>query len=422
MSRTGEPDATAAAPRLQHRLRRMTGRSTTEAHRASTPLELLFDLTFVVGFGQIADQTARVVSEGHVLAALGGFAFGMFAVCWAWVNFSWFSSAFDTDDWFFRIATMVQMVGVLILALGLPAMFTSVANGTGIDNSVMVAGYVVMRVAMIAQWLRAAHQDPTRRRSALTYAVAIAAAQVGWVGLLFVRSNLVLVPVAVVVFAIEALGPVFAEKKDGGTPWHAQHIAERYGLLAIIALGEGVVGTIASVSAVVQHQGWSSEAILIVVAGTGLTFGLWWIYFIGPSAEVLSVHRERAIPWAYLHIPLFAAITAVGAGLHLAALVIEHDSTTGSVGAVLIVAIAVLVFIFMILAIYSYLLRAIDPFHILLLAAALLVLGVAVTLAAADVSTGICLVVITLAPIAVVVGYEAFGYRHEEAALAKLRD
>jgi low temperature requirement protein LtrA len=381
----------------------MTGRSIDEPHRASTPLELLFDLTFVVGFGQVAAQTARLLAQGHALPAVEGFSFGMLAVCWAWVNFSWFSSAFDTDDWFFRITTMVQMIGVLVFALGLPAMFTSLARGTGIDNSVMVAGYVVMRAAMVAQWLRAAQQDPSRRRIAVSYAVTIAIAQLGWVGLLFVHSLPIQIPVIVVVFAIDGLGPVFAERKDGGTPWHAHHIAERYGLLTIIALGEGVVGTIASVSAVVQRAGWSSEAILIVAAGTGLTFGLWWIYFTVPSAEVLHRHRERAFAWGYLHIPLFAAITAVGAGLQVAALVIEHRSSIGSVAAVAIVAVAVLLFVLTLFAIYTYLMRAVDVFHIVLFGCVLILLGLGVALASLGLSMGVCLVVVTLAPIAVVV-------------------
>jgi low temperature requirement protein LtrA len=398
----------------------MTGRDTDEPHRASTPLELLFDLTFVVGFGQIAFQTARLVADGHPFPALVGFLFGMLAVCWAWVNFTWFSSAFDTDDWFFRVTTMIQMVGVLVLSLGLPALFTSLEHGTGIDNTVMVAGYVVMRIAMVAQWLRAAAQDPSKRGIALLYAVITVIAQLGWVGLLFLHSLAVLVPVIVVVFAIEALAPVFAERKDGGTPWHAHHLAERYGLLAIIALGEGVVGTIASVSAVVQRAGWSSEAVLIVAAGTGLTFGLWWIYFTAPSAEVLHRHRERALGWGYLHIPLFASITGVGAGLQVAALVIEGLSKIGSVGAVSIVAGAVLIFVLALFATYTYLVRAADAFHGLLLVIVLALLAVAITLASVGVSMGVCLAVVTLAPIAVVVGYETVGYRHDEAVLARV--
>ena len=81
---------------------------------------------------------------------------------------------------------------------------------------------------------------------------------------------------------------MIAERHKGGTPWHAHHIAERYGLLVIITLGEGVIGTVASLSAVVNEYGWNLDAVLVAVAGIGLTFGLWWTYFILPSAEVLE--------------------------------------------------------------------------------------------------------------------------------------
>ena len=78
------------------------------------------------------------------------------------MNYSWFASAYDTDDWAFRVATMVQMVGVIILALGLPQVFHSIDADTIIDNSGTVAGYVVMRLSMIFLWLRAARQDQPR--------------------------------------------------------------------------------------------------------------------------------------------------------------------------------------------------------------------------------------------------------------------
>ena len=65
---------------------------------------------------------------------------------WAWIQYTWWASAYDEDDWVCRVATMVQMVGVIILALGLPDMFASIDHGETLDNGVMVAGYVVMRV------------------------------------------------------------------------------------------------------------------------------------------------------------------------------------------------------------------------------------------------------------------------------------
>src|SRR6266852_5834283 len=165
----------------RHHLRRMTGRDPHEANRAATPLELLFDLTFATSFGLAASEVAAVLAEGHFIAGLVGFGFASFAICWAWINFSWFSSAYDTDDWLFRIVTMVQMVGVLVLAAGVPRMFASIEHSGRLDNSVMVLGYVIMRVALVFQWLRAAKDDPARRRVCLTYAATISIAQVGWV-------------------------------------------------------------------------------------------------------------------------------------------------------------------------------------------------------------------------------------------------
>src|SRR6185295_15187040 len=166
---------------LRHGSRRMGGRNPHEAHRVATPLELLFDLTFATSFSLAASQLADGLAAGHFMAALLGFSFASFAICWAWINFSWFSSAYDTDDWIFRIVTMVQMIGVLILAIGLPNVFASIERGEYIDNSVMVLGYVVMRLALVFQWLRAATQDPSHRRACFAYATAVAIAQVGWV-------------------------------------------------------------------------------------------------------------------------------------------------------------------------------------------------------------------------------------------------
>jgi low temperature requirement protein LtrA len=409
---------------LAHRLTRMTGRNPRESHRASTPLELLFDLTFVVAFGAASDGLSHYLAAGHIGAAIGGFIFTMFATCWAWINFSWFASAYDTDDWFYRITTMVQMIGVLVLALGAPAVFSSLDEGVQLDNHVAVAGYVIMRVAMVAQWLRVAQQDPLRRRTALTYVLFITIAQIGWV--LFAVLNLPLplfLAFAPLLYVVELMGPIVAERKvggdAGGTPWHPHHIAERYGLLAIIALGEGILGTIASVSALVQHQGWSPEAVSVVIAGVGLTFGLWWTYFILPSGEVLSRHRARAFPWGYAHIFVYISITAVGAGLHLAAYVIEGQSKIGVVGTVVAVAVPALVYAFALYGIYTFLVQRVDPLHIGLLAGTVLVVAFAIWLAFSGASLGVCLLVLTLGPAVTVVGYETLGHRHAAAVLEK---
>lgn len=402
-----------------HRVRTMTGRDPHEQHRVATPLELLFDLTFVVAFGIAASQFAHLLAGGHVAAGLAAFSFAMFAVCWAWINFSWFASAYDTDDWIYRLTTMLQMVGVIVLALGLPQMYASIEHGGHVDNTVVVAGYVVMRVAMVAQWLRAARQDPLRRRACLTYAWWITVAQIGWIAAIFVHTSVAVTALIVVgLVLVEMMGPVLAEFGRGGTPWHAHHIVERYGLFTIIALGEGVVGTVASLSAVVDAQGWSFDAVFVAVAGIGLTFGMWWTYFVLPQADILHVRRERSFWFGYLHIVVFTAIVATGAGLHAAAYYIEHHSTLGSAATVLTVVIPVGVYVAMIYVLYALMTRTVVLFHLLLMTVTAAVLGSAVLLAALGVSMANCLLVVTLAPAVPVLGYELRGYRHAAAAAA----
>jgi low temperature requirement protein LtrA len=408
------------AEALHHHSRQMHGRDPHEVNRVATPLELLFDLTFVTAFGLAASHFAHALAEGHYAAALFGFGFASFSICWAWINFSWFASAYDTDDWLFRVITMVQMIGVLVLAIGLPRMFASIEHGEHLDNSVMVLGYVIMRVAMVYQWLRAARQDPARRRACLTYAIAISIAQLGWAVLIFVDFSLSVTFILICALALtELAGPILAEHKDGGTPWHAHHIAERYSLFAIIALGEGVVGTVATLSAVIEDQGWTTDAALVCIAGTGLTFGMWWVYYLLPSAQILEAHRNRSFVWGYGQIMIVASIVATGAGLHVAAYFIANKTQIGPLATVLSVTIPVSVFLGSIYALYSYLLDRFDPFHAWLLIGTAAVAALAVIAALAGTDMAVCLVILMLAPAVTVVGYEMLGHRHQAEALAQ---
>jgi low temperature requirement protein LtrA len=407
---------------LHHRPRRMIGRDPQQSHRAATPLELLYDLTFVVAFSQAGAQAAHLLELGHFAAAIGGFSIAVFAVTWAWINYSWLASAFDNDDVFFRIATFVQMVGVIILALGLPPLFHSIDEGHHLDNVLAVTGYVIMRVAAIALWLRAARHDPAHRRTALTYAALVGLVQVGWVVLIFVDPPLAVAMALFSALAIaEMLVPVVAERRGGSTPWHPHHIAERYGLLTIITLGEVILGTVLSVSAVVEAEGWSIGAGVVAFGGTALAFGMWWIYYMMPSGEVLALRRERSFPWGYGHIVLFAGVAGTGAGLHVAATAMRHDAHIDAVAALLTIVIPVGFFILALFTLYAVLLRQLDPFHLLLFAGSVLVLIAAVIAVAAGASLSVGIGIVALAPVVVIVGYETIGHRHQGAALAQLR-
>src|ERR1051325_11783393 len=98
----------------------MTGRDPARAHRAATPLELFFDLTFVVAVSQAASGLPPSLVEGHADDVLLGFPLVFFGIWWAWMNFTWFASAYDTDDAIYRLATLVQLTGVLVMAAGVP--------------------------------------------------------------------------------------------------------------------------------------------------------------------------------------------------------------------------------------------------------------------------------------------------------------
>jgi low temperature requirement protein LtrA len=244
-------------------------------------------------------------------------------------------------------------------------------------------------------------------------------AQAGWVAALVLETSVpVTFTVVALLIGVEALGPILAERK-APTPWHAHHITERYGLLTIIALGEGVVGTVASLTAVVNAQGWTFDAAFIVVAGIGLTFGMWWTYFVVPQAELLHARRERSFWFGYFPIITLGAIVATGAGLHAAAYYIEHHSKLSSVETVSAVAIPVGVYIVSVYLLYMLMVRVVHALHVLLIVLTLGVLAVAVWLAAAGISMANCLLIVTLAPMVSVVGYELVGHRHAENAVAK---
>ena len=159
------------------------------------------------------------------------------------MNFTWFASAYDTDDAAYRLAVFVQMAGVLILAAGVPRVFD------GDDFGVTVAGYVVMRLAMVALWLRAAASHPEGRACALRYAAGIAVLQVGLGAPVWPCPTALAVPAFLVLVAARAGGARCGPRPAGRTAWHPRHIAERYGLFTIIVLGESMLAATIGVQA-----------------------------------------------------------------------------------------------------------------------------------------------------------------------------
>lgn len=300
-SRTGLrlPVVRALAPRDPH-----------ESHRTASSLELLTDLCFVVAIAQAASGLHHAVVEGHVGSGVAGFAMAFFAIWWAWLNFTWFASAYDNDDVLYRLLTIGQIVGSLVLASGVAGLFEGQVR-------LVVIGYVIMRLALIAQWLRAARGDPEHRKTCLRYAVGIAIVQLGWVSVLLLDHlpSLLFLGLAVAELAV----PIIAERA-GETPWHPHHVAERYGLFFIIVLGETILSSTTAISAAVTDATVDSGQIfLVVIAGVLIVFSLWWLYFARETGPVLERIKAAGTSgdylWGFGHYVIFASAAAVGAGL-----------------------------------------------------------------------------------------------------------
>lgn len=274
--------------------------------RASSPLELFLDLIFVVAVSLSSAEFHHLQSAGHLVS--GGISYLMvfFGIWWAWVNFTWFASAFDVDDWLYRLLTLAQMAGVLILAVGSgPAM-------TAADFRLMIAGYVVMRLALIAQWLRASRSHPSMRRTALRYAAGVGVVQVLWVLFVFVPPGWFM-PVWLVLVGCELAVPLWAETVRR-TPWHPGHIVDRYGSFTLIVLGESVLASTTAVSVAAGDGRHLGQLVLIGFCGLVLAAGMWWLYFATEVSERLD-DLPRAAVFGYGHFVVFASAGAFSTGI-----------------------------------------------------------------------------------------------------------
>jgi low temperature requirement protein LtrA len=304
------PDGSGRRPPVPPLLRRIAARSRDEVHRASSPLELLFDLCFVVAIAQAGAQLVHAVAEGHTGEGVLGYAMVFFAIWWAWMEFSWFASAYDNDDVLYRVATLVQISGVLVLAAGVSQVFTDH------DFVTVWLGYAIMRLALAAQWLRVAGAAAgAERRMALRYTAGVLLCQVGWLGLLLLPERVR--PWVFLVMAIaELCVPPYAERQSASA-WHPRHISERYGLFTIIVLGETIAAATAAVKSAIEENNALGELLPHAAGGLLIVFGAWWIYFVIPIHSHLRSSRE-AFVWGYGHYLIFASAAAIGAGIEIA--------------------------------------------------------------------------------------------------------
>ncbi|MFF1711078.1 low temperature requirement protein A [Streptomyces sp. NPDC058268] len=310
MTSTPAPGPTPEPPPASATLLPLRARGREEAHRAATPLELFFDLCFVVAVAQAGAELVHAVAEGHAGEGVLNYAMVFFALFWAWVNFSRFASAYDNDDVLYRVVTLVQIAGVLVFAAGVSKGFEDH------DFLLIWLGYAIMRVALTIQWLRVARSATgAERGTALRYAAGVLVCQIGWSGLLFLPEGgraWLFLGMAIAEMCV----PVFAERAYT-TAWHPHHISERYGLFTIIVLGETIAAATVAVKSGIDEHDALGELLPIAVGGLLMVFAAWWIYFVVPIHGRLSGNRQ-AFLWGYGHYFILGAAAAIGAGIEVA--------------------------------------------------------------------------------------------------------
>jgi len=291
---------------LNNPLKLFAPRDPEEAHRAATPLELLFDLIFVVAIATAGQQLHHAMIEGHLWHALPTYCMVFFALWWAWMNFTWFASAYDNDDTLYRCLTFVQIAGSLVMAAGIPAVFQQH------NFDVIIIGYVIMRLALVTQWIRVAKHDPERKVTAYRYAIGIVLVQLGWLIGNFSSIHMTTWLFLILVF-FELAVPFYAEK-HAATPWHPHHIVERYGLLTIIVLGESIIGSFAATQEAFSNRVINYQEVFLIIGGLLMMFAMWWVYFDRSHHH----HQRRGVQpflWGYGHFFIFISIAVLGAAL-----------------------------------------------------------------------------------------------------------
>jgi low temperature requirement protein LtrA len=270
--------------------------------RHASWLELFFDVVFVVALAQLA---AELVLD-HSLDGFAVFGALFLPVFIAWQGFTIYADRFDTDDTVFRLAIFSAMLAIAALAVQVP----DVAHG---DSTGFGVAYVVLRSLMVALYLRSYRHVPQARPLIARYAAGYSLGIALWlVSLAFAApGRYVLWGIAL---AWEYSLPILFRRFHSAIPVSTSHLPERFALFTIIVLGE----TIVAVALGTAGSDWALESAAAGAVGFVAAAALWWIYF-GTGAGMELRQTTRAIlTFAYVHIPVLAALTAVSAGIALA--------------------------------------------------------------------------------------------------------
>jgi low temperature requirement protein LtrA len=272
-----------------------------------TPLELFFDLVFVLAVTQCtALMTHEPTWEG---VARGMVVLGLF--WWTWIGYAWLTSVLDPEEGIVRLAMFGAMAALLVASLAIPESF-------GAEGLTLAIGYGFVRAAHIALFVIASREDPGLRRSV----IGLGAGTAVGVGLVITGSFLdpgAQLAVWTIALALDVGEPLFF----GADGWRLVpgHFAERHGLIMIVALGESVVAL-----GIGADAGLAGGEIVAAILGIALACAMWWAYFDHVSISAVRRLEEAIVGreqnelardgYSILHYPLVAGIVLVAFGLH----------------------------------------------------------------------------------------------------------
>ncbi|MGH2838637.1 MAG: low temperature requirement protein A [Thermoleophilaceae bacterium] len=289
---------------MEGRRRRLT--TTMREGEQVSPLELFFDLVFVLAI----TQCTQLMSNHPTWEGLGRGLLVLGLLWWSWVGYAWITSVVDPEEDAVRLVIFAAMAGLLVAALAVP-------NAFGDLDLAFAVAYGVVRAAHIGLFMLASRDEPGLRHSvvglALSTGVGVSILVLGS----FLDSDAQTV-VWAVALALDMIGPLFINSE--GWRLVPTHFAERHGLIVIIALGESIVAIGLGVAGDLSF-GQGAAAVV----GIALAAAMWWMYFDVVAlvaarrlvrAAVGKVQNEMARDsYSYLHFPMIAGIVLVALGL-----------------------------------------------------------------------------------------------------------
>jgi low temperature requirement protein LtrA len=287
----------------------------TEETRTATPLELFFDLAFVLAIAEVA----TVLRKHLDLPGVAEFA-GLFTLIWlSWAQCTLYANRFDTDDLLYRCAKFASMAAVLGCA-------ASMSGALDVHVTAFAISYLAGRVVLAGLYARAWWYVEEARPTLQVYVGASTLVAALWAVSLAVPT-----PGRFWLWALAALvdlaAPVLASRRGGHAPLHLEHLPERFALLVILVLGEVTAATVAGV----HRAAWAPASVLVAGAGFVVAAALWWTYFdVGAVVSTDALQRaddesreseepastdERHDLFVYAHLPITAGIVASGVGI-----------------------------------------------------------------------------------------------------------